>query len=248
MILRFLIITIIITGLAISCRDAEPKLEPNVHSVEKIKCKAENRIIKSVIEAQMRCAGLVEVRRVCPEIEVLLRYSSTNNVWKTDLYGNLNNAYLQPVAIQRLALAQKLLNEEHPGYRLLIWDAARPVSVQQEMWDKLDVPIGTRHWYVANPQRGSLHNYGMAVDLTILDNNGKLLDMGTDFDHFGHPAYSSMETYYEQTGQLTSTQATNRRYLANLMRRAGFSPSSTEWWHYNACSIGEAKAKYKAVQ
>ncbi|HOE05918.1 MAG TPA: M15 family metallopeptidase, partial [Bacteroidales bacterium] len=105
-----------------------------------------------------------------------------------------------------------------------------------------------KHWYVANPQRGSLHNYGMAVDLTIQDEKGRLLDMGTDFDYFGHPAYSNMEAYYEQTRQLTKTQAENRRYLANLMRRAGFSPSSTEWWHYNACSVTEAKARCTIVK
>lgn len=209
---------------------------------------ATERGVRTAIEAEMRCAGLVEVSTVYPGIAVLLRYSGSNNVWNTDMYGNFERAYLHPVAASRLAKAQQMLAKEHPGYRLLIWDAARPLHIQQEMWDRLDKPEGIKHWYVANPQRGSLHNYGMAVDLTIQDEKGRLLDMGTDFDYFGHPAYSNMEAYYEQTGQLTKTQAENRRYLANLMRRAGFSPSSTEWWHYNACSVAEAKARYTIVR
>ncbi|NLA25023.1 MAG: M15 family metallopeptidase [Bacteroidales bacterium] len=205
-------------------------------------------IKRTAIDSKMRSLGLVNIHDVCPEVLVDIRYSSTNNVWNKNMYGNLKNAYFQPFVAERIKKAQQILSEEKPGYKLLIWDAARPLSVQQIMWDEIDEPLNIRHWYVANPQKGSLHNYAVAVDLTIVDENENCLDMGTDFDYFGHPAYSNMEDYYEETGQLSKEQAQNRRYLANLMRRAGFSPSKTEWWHYNASSLQNAKANFKIIE
>jgi len=198
-------------------------------------------------ELNMMSAGMVDVQKMSPDILVELKYSTVDNVWKSDLYGNLTKAYLHVTAAERLLKAQQILNDEKPNYRLLIYDAARPASVQKIMWETLNVAPGIKHWYIANPVRGSLHNYGMAVDITIVGADGTPLDMGTNFDFFGHPAYSGMEKYYLQTGQLNQEQYENRIYLSNLMRRAGFTPSSTEWWHYNACSISYARQYCKIV-
>jgi len=201
----------------------------------------------SQFELNMIAAGMVDVQKLSPEIRVDLKYTTIDNYWKSDLYGNLSKAYLHVTAAEKLCKAQALLQNEKPGYRLLIYDAARPASVQQTMWETIDIHPSQKHLYLANPARGSLHNYGMAVDLTICDENGNPLDMGTEFDFFGHPAYSYLESYYLQTGQLNQQQYENRLYLANLMKRAGFSPSTTEWWHYNACSIYYARQYCKIV-
>lgn len=199
------------------------------------------RVAIGELEQQMIDAGLIDVGSLHQNIVINLRYSTTDNLWKTDLYGGLHKAYLHKDAARKLLYAQQLLDGVKPGYRIVVWDAARPLSVQQQMWDQIDVPLNIRHWYVANPARGSIHNYGMAVDITIMDSEGNYLDMGTDFDHFGHPAYTGNEENYCRTGQLSREQTDNRLLLKNLMFKAGFTVSTTEWWHYNASSLAWAK-------
>ena len=96
----------------------------------------------------------------------------------TLLYEDLKEAYLHPDAMKSLKRAQRLLKEQYPGYSLIVYDAARPLSVQQKMWN---VVKGTsKYIYVSNPSRGGgLHNYGLAVDISILDDKGTPLPMGT---------------------------------------------------------------------
>jgi D-alanyl-D-alanine dipeptidase len=80
--------------------------------------------------------------------------------------------------------------------------------------------------YVANPKNGSMHNRGVAVDLTIVDKNGKELDMGTPFDYFGKKAYHAYR-------KLPDTVKKNRLFLKNLMQKYGLEPITSEWWHYS---------------
>ena len=106
----------------------------------------------------------------------------------------LKEAYLHPKAARALLKAQRLLRKLHPQYRLIIYDAARPLSIQGEMWN---VVKGTsRNIYVSNPAHGGgLHNYGLAVDISIVDDNGKALDMGTpvDFMKMGDEVVENIE-------------------------------------------------------
>ena len=145
-----------------------------------------------------------------------------------------------------LLKAQKLLKESHPGYSLIVYDAARPMSVQQKMWDA--VKGTSRYIYVSNPARGGgLHNYGMAVDISILDAQGRPLPMGTPVDYLGKEAHITGEERLVQTGRITAQELENRRLLRKVMKEAGFRPLPSEWWHFNRVSRQTAKEKYRLI-
>jgi D-alanyl-D-alanine dipeptidase len=147
---------------------------------------------------------------------------------------------LRPEAAKKLLQAQKLLKKEHPGKSLLIYDAARPMAVQRRMWSLVQ---GTgKTYYVANPAKGGgLHNYGMAVDITILDEKGQPLPMGTPFDYFGKEANTDREEELVQAKKITPEEYANRRLLRRIMKQAGFTTVTSEWWHFNACSRSFAR-------
>jgi D-alanyl-D-alanine dipeptidase len=198
------------------------------------------------IKAQQIPEGLVDIQAIDTTIQINLKYASTDNFLHGKLYSRLNKAYLQKDVALRLSSVQKALSLAYPGYKLLVYDALRPVSVQQKMWQALDtLAPKERGKYVSNPKNLSLHNMGAAVDLTIIDSNGKPLDMGAGFDDFRPIAYPSLEDSFLRTGQLTPLQVKNRNILRNAMQAQGFRQLPTEWWHYNACSRAEAKKKYK---
>lgn len=192
--------------------------------------------------------GLVNVQLLDFTIRVNLRYSSVNNFFGLDVYGNLEKAYLQPDVARKLSCAQEYLHALYPLYNLLIYDAARPVYVQQIMWDTVKMPVIEKTKYLSNPRRGSLHNYGAAVDITIADSMNIPLDMGTDFDYFGELAYPTKEHTMLQKGLLTNEQVNNRKLLRSVMSKAGFFNIQTEWWHFNSCTRYEAEQKYKIIK
>lgn len=200
------------------------------------------------LEQSLVDAGLVNVQSVDSTILVDLRYSTTNNFVGVDVYGALDHAYLQAEPARRLAEANTYLKERNSDYTLYIFDAVRPRRVQQILWDTLDYPEKEKPKYVANPQEGSIHNYGAAVDLTIADAEGHPLDMGTGFDYFGVLAYPTKEEEMLAQGNLTEEQIANRRLLREVMTQAGFTPIQTEWWHFNALSREEADRKYGIVE
>ena len=200
------------------------------------------------LEQSLIDKGLVNVQSIDSSIRVDLRYSTTNNFVGVDVYGDLNNAYLQEEPARRLAQANAYLKEREPDYTLYVFDAVRPRRVQQILWDTLDYPEREKPKYVANPQEGSIHNYGAAVDLTVADARGKPLDMGTGFDYFGVLAYPTKEEELLAQGKLTEKQLANRRLLREVMTQAGFTPIKTEWWHFNAFSRKEADRRYGIVE
>ena len=200
------------------------------------------------LEQSLIDKGLVNVQTVDSTIQVDLRYSTSNNFVGVDVYGDLENAYLQTEPARRLAQANAYLKEREPGYTLYIFDAVRPRRVQQILWDTLDYPLADKPKYVANPQEGSIHNYGAAVDLTIADADGQPIDMGTDFDYFGVLAYPTREDDMLAQGKLATGQIANRQLLREVMIKAGFSPITTEWWHFNAFSRREADRRYGIVE
>lgn len=192
--------------------------------------------------------GLVNVQEVCKTVKVQLKYNSEDNFLGLNMYNGFSNAYLQVEAVAKLAEAERILMQKHLEYSLVIYDAARPLQVQQIMWDSLDVPLAIKFWYVADPSKGSIHNYGMAVDVSVLDEEGIPIDMGTPFDYFGDLAFPGKESYFLSTGELDSIQVANRELLYSVMLEAGFSVSKTEWWHYNAGSLIYAKSKYEIIK
>jgi D-alanyl-D-alanine dipeptidase len=193
--------------------------------------------------------GLVALNDIAPAILVDLKYTSTDNFMHKQLYHSIGKAYLVKEVAERLANCQELLSKLKPGYHLLVYDATRPVSVQQEMWESLDsIPYAERIKFVSNPKNGSLHNYGAAVDLTIANEKGETLDMGAGFDDIRLIAYPENEAHFLQTGELTTQHAENRRLLRKVMQSQGFRNLPTEWWHFNACSRNEAKKKYILIK
>ncbi len=193
--------------------------------------------------------GLVDIQKFDASIEVDLKYSTTDNFIKTDVYGDLTRAYLQPMAVQKLVKAHQYLKKVRPEYHLLVYDAARPRSVTTIFWNKMShLPPNERDNFVANPVEGSIHNFGCAVDLTIADKNGKALDMGTIFDYCGALAYPTKETYFLKVGKLTKEQVANRKLLRETMRAGGYSSIVSEWWHFNAMSRKQARAKYGFIE
>lgn len=134
----------------------------------------------------------------------------------------------------------------YPSYSLIIYDAARPMSVQRKMWD---VVKGTsKYRYISNPNRGGgLHNYGLAVDISILDSLGHPLSMGTKVDHLGVEAHITEEGELVRNGKITEAERQNRILLRKVMKTAGFRALPSEWWHFNFCSREEACKKYNVI-
>ena len=189
--------------------------------------------------------GLIDVQSIEPKVQVELKYATTDNFTGKQMYFVLKNAFLQKDVANQLKKAQTYLEEKHPGYALLIYDAARPVEVQQRMWDALaHVPVSERTKFVSNPKNHSIHNYGAAVDLTIVDETGKPLDMGAKYDEIEQIAYPRLESEFLKKGLLTEQHIANRQLLRDVMTKAGFRNIATEWWHFNACTREQAKAKY----
>lgn len=192
-------------------------------------------------------AGLVNVAEAVPEIRVGLSYASDTNVFKTNFYHGLNEAYLVKEGVDKLRTAQEILQSQYPGFHLLVLDAARPRSVQREMWAMVE---GTEmEHYVAYPEgAGSLHNIGCAIDLIIVDSSGKALDMGFGYDHFGWEAEPGKHEELLLQGILTEQQVSNRMILRRCMQAAGFQAINREWWHFNVFPKETARSLYSVIE
>lgn len=195
----------------------------------------------------MQRQGFTDIRNMDSTIQVSLMYAKADNFTGRILYKDLREAYLHPQAAKALVRAQKLLKNSHPELSLKVYDAARPMHIQQIMWD---VVAGTpKHIYVSNPRHGGgLHNYGMAVDVTLCNAQGDTLPMGTKIDHLGKEAHINREELMIKSGALNPQALANRRLLRSVMRQAGFKPLRTEWWHFNFITRTEAKARYKTIK
>ena len=202
------------------------------------------------LENRLKKAGLVDISEVDSSIHVDVKYSTTDNFVGRDLYGYFDAIYLQPVIAERLKIAQSSLKAIDSNLSLLVYDGTRPRSVQQAMWNALDtVPFDERIKFVSNPKNGSIHNYGCAVDLTIVNTKtGKELDMGAGFDDPRLIAYPKMEAVFLESGELSHEQLSNRRLLRKVMAKGGFWVLQTEWWHFNGLSRKAAKQKYAPIE
>lgn len=245
------VVILFIAGLTASLVACQAKTAPSSENSAATSTPEETSE-QPVVPAKSRTAlyldslGYVNVAETDSTIAIDLMYARADNFTGQVLYEDLREAYLHPDAMERLCKAQQLLREAHPGYRLVVYDAARPMSVQQRMWD---VVKGTsKHIYVSNPAHGGgLHNYGLAVDISILDGQGKALPMGTPVDHLGKEAHTTNERQLVLAGKITESERQNRLLLRDVMTRAGFRQLPTEWWHYNYCSRTEARRKYKPI-
>jgi len=205
----------------------------------------------SATEKKILDQGLVDIQSLNPEILVELKYATPDNFMKKNVYGDLTHAYLQPEMAKRLSKASTLLRQAKPGYKLLVYDAARPNSAQYKLWDALDdlnIPPRQKTQYVADPKIGSNHNFGCAIDLTVVDEKGIPLDMGTKYDFFGPLAYPRSEQEMLKQGKLTAKQIANRNILRKAMVQSGFTVNTTEWWHFDGMSKKQARVKYGMIK
>lgn len=202
----------------------------------------------SELEKKIVAAGLVNIETVVPGIFVDLRYSTDKNFMGRDLYGTLERVYVQPDVALKVKKAQELLKSIDSSLSILIFDGVRPLSIQKQMWDEVQLPTWKKGKFLSNPAYGSIHNYGAAVDISLCTVSGEELDMGTPYDDTATLAYPSLEPQFLASGKLSKEQVNNRQLLRKIMYSSGFFGIQTEWWHFNACTRDAAKAKYKIVE
>jgi zinc D-Ala-D-Ala dipeptidase len=199
------------------------------------------------IENKFLAAGLVNVSKIDNTIKVsLVNSDPKKNFFREDYYNGLNKAYLRKFVAVKLSHAQEILKSRKSHYSLQILDAARPRSVSKAMYEKMK---GTKfEKYVANPTTGSMHNFGIAVDITIVDVNGKEIDMGlSPFNK------NAIEIYWQYAKmkmgfKLSEQQKSNRTLLSDVMQSAGFDSLSFEWWHFNGMEKEKVRQQFKIIE
>jgi len=161
---------------------------------------------------------LVDLAAAAPDVKVDLRYATDDNFFRRRFYPEAR-ALLRPSTAVKLAAAQKEFAAS--GLSLKVWDAWRPLRVQREMWKVMPDPD-----YVADPAKGSRHNRGAAVDVTLVNKDGRELEMPTGFDDFSPRAHAD-------AANVSGSAKQNRALLRAVMERHGFRALRTEWWHFD---------------
>ena len=162
-------------------------------------------------------SDFVHLKDLSADFVYELKYATPDNFLKQAVY-DCGECYLRKSTAEALVKANEAFKQL--GYRIKLFDCYRPLSVQKKMWKILP---GTH--YVANPAKGSKHNRGAAVDLTLVDAQGKELNMGTPFDFFGKEAH---HTYTEHSKEVLE----NRKLLKETLDKYNFKSIYSEWWHY----------------
>jgi len=179
-------------------------------------------------------------------IAIDIRWATNKNFTGKNVYGTFNGCYLHQKAAAKLFRAAELLKQNYPGYKLLMLDCLRPRSVQKMFWE---VVKGTpQQRYVANPKTGSNHNFGFAVDLSLLGPDGQELDMGTPYAAFTEATQPKLEKKLLAKGVLTQAQLDRRMILRRVMTEAGFTQLPIEWWHYDALDGKTVRKNYRIVE
>ena len=224
-----------------------PDPTPQKDTVKQIVTKIDTLTPDTETEAAMRALGLVDIQEIEPTIQVHLVYSTPDNFTHTILYKDIHKAFMLPVVADILKRAQAQLKAQHPDYSLLVYDAARPLSVQWDMWEVATATNTT--YYVADPRKAQgLHNYGAAVDITIVDGRGDPISMGTPFDWFGVEAHITNEDSLVKSGAISQQELDNRLLLRKLMTDNGMLTIRSEWWHFELMRGPEAQKTFKLIE
>ena len=194
----------------------------------------------------LRKQGLVNVQRLDPSIFVSLMYARADNFTGSVLYDDLRTAYLHPQAAEALVKAQRRLKVLRPDLSLKVYDAARPMTIQQRMWNQ--VKNTSKNIYVSNPAHGGgLHNYGLAVDITLCTLRGDSIPMGTRVDAMTPLSHIDREGELVAAHRISRQAQRNRELLRAVMQFAGFRPLCTEWWHFNFKTRAQARKSYRVI-
>ncbi len=202
----------------------------------------------SELERYLIGKQLVNVQELEPDIRVALLYATDSNFLHKVIYKGLSRCYLPCQVAIKLCNAEYFLNKAYPQYHIIVFDAVRPLHIQKQMWDELDMPAWKKINYLANPADISLHNYGAAVDVGVISESNSLLNMGTAFDSFNELSQPKFEKRFLDDGSLSQEAYTNRLILRRAMLQAGFSMMHTEWWHFNATNKTTAAARYGLIE
>jgi zinc D-Ala-D-Ala dipeptidase len=207
LLLKFLAVIAIITPFCSKAQDTPLEVIHHIHAYRQM-------------EAADTMQKMVAVNDLAPGFKVDMKYATANNFTRQQLYPDIHQVFVRRNVAAALVLAQKQLATKGVGIKF--WDGYRPYRVTKKMWE-----LVKDERYVANPSKGSGHNRGIAVDVTLIElTTGQELDMGTGFDNFSDTAHHSF------TG-LSSQQINNRNLLKTTMEQFGFKPLATEWWHYS---------------
>jgi zinc D-Ala-D-Ala dipeptidase len=178
-------------------------------------------------------------------LRVDLRYASNANFIGRNLYAPLDCAWIRVEAAQGLRQAMAHLHKIAPGSELLVLDALRPQRIQEQMWASLkDSPLSK---YLADPAIGSLHSFGMAVDITLVDSANQELDMGSHFDQMDDSSHPEHENRLLLEGKLTHEQVARRVLLRQAMETGGFRGIRTEWWHFDFGDKAKIRSQFPRV-
>ncbi len=210
----------------LACQSQAQKVETQLEPPKTVKVVGEKKQVISQekiinydsLYRKMPDSAMVELIRWDKSFELDIRYATTNNFTGKVLY-DCSRCFLRKKTAEDLILAQREFKKL--GYRIKIFDGYRPHSVQWKLWNAV-----TDKRYVSNPKKGSMHNRGCAVDLTLTDEKGKELDMGTTYDFFGK------EAHWNYT-HLKPEVLKNRQLLKNVLAKYGFGTVPNEWWHYS---------------
>jgi len=220
----------VLSGLTLflGCREAVVSKKLNGHGETELQIKDSVKTVsetkeKEVLPKLKSLEGLadtlfIRLAEYSSDFVYDIRYATENNFLKAKVY-DCAECYTRVKTARALLLANKEFMEK--GYKIKFFDCYRPNDVQYKMWAIVPNPQ-----YVANPVKGSIHNKGGAVDITLVSLDDEELDMGTDFDFFGKRAY-------HDNLNLPQPVLNNRLLLKETMEKYGFWSIRTEWWHYN---------------
>ncbi|MFZ0595609.1 MAG: M15 family metallopeptidase [Flavobacterium sp.] len=179
---------------------------------------AQNEVYTSAVKQEIADTTFVNLKDYSNDFIYDMKYATEDNFLKAKVY-DCAECVLRYKTVQALIKANKVFMEK--GFKIKLYDCYRPLAIQQKMWEIVSNPK-----YVADPKKGSIHNRGGAVDISIVDINGKEVDMGTPFDFFGIRASHNYT-------MLSNEVKSNRKYLKSIMIKNGFNSFDSEWWHYN---------------
>ena len=185
-----------------------------------VSCKSQNVVLNKdqAKETSVNNSTFVNLKQYSQDFEYDMKYATEDNFLKAKVY-DCAECFLRLKTVNALIDANKKFLEK--GYKIKIFDCYRPLDIQKKMWKIVSNPK-----YVADPAKGSIHNRGGAVDITLIDSLGKELDMGTPFDFFGIEASHNYPNVSDNVKQ-------NRILLKTIMTSSGFNSFDSEWWHYH---------------
>jgi zinc D-Ala-D-Ala dipeptidase len=214
-----------ISFLFLSCHEVDESKHKNIQKATLVPTSKNESVIgsqsinaDSIFYETLYDTAMIELKKYDKDFILDIRYATTDNFTKQVLY-DCGRSFLRKKVAKDLLNAHKEFKKL--GYKIKIFDGYRPHSVQFKMWD-----LTPDKRYVGNPHKGSMHNRGCAVDLTLVDSNGKELDMGTPYDFFGEEAHI---TYQKLSKQVLD----NRKLLRQVLEKNGYRALETEWWHFS---------------